>query len=168
MAMKRYSPDLEPYHQMQFSVLPRTPLFEFFFFFFFPLCKRYKQHILSHIDRAGCDWSQKHQLLVFKHRTCCLIYIVSWQDEILFNWDKWMKMFCILVLIISGFLQTSDCLSLHLQHLFSGLQLYSLLYQDILSKWCRHHPKSTMELFSSSCKFTWFVVNCIGWIALII
>ena len=48
MAMKMYSilprfSKLEPYHQMQFSVISRTPLFGTLL----PLCKRYRQCILS-------------------------------------------------------------------------------------------------------------------------
>ena len=44
-------PELEPYHQMQFSVIPRTPLF--FGGEVLRLCRGYSWHILSSHQQNG-------------------------------------------------------------------------------------------------------------------
>ena len=51
MTMKEYStfpraPELEPYDQMQFTIIPRTPIL----WSILPLCRRYRQHWQAKID----------------------------------------------------------------------------------------------------------------------
>ena len=72
MAVKGYSilpasPKLEPYHQIQLRIIPRTPHF-FWWWWGLPLCKGDNQCILSHTDRSLIVVLQNERIFPFNFK----------------------------------------------------------------------------------------------------
>ena len=120
MAMKGYSilprsPELEPHHQMKFSVIHRMTPPTFFAGEGYPFCNEYHQHILSPVDMVHI-YLEKNRLT--KDKMYCMQNDVTYEKKKGRLYGK-SRLICFLIYYSTKMRSTSDKEKKHATILFS-------------------------------------------------